>query len=86
MKRTTILSAIMLFAFSLTATVQADPGNDKEEAAITQLNEKATVLAAQGQWDAFSDNLVVALKSEHDGLKAAAMGMIISMAAGAWIF
>ena len=79
MKRITQLSAIMLFAFSLTATVQANPVND--EVAIAKLNDEATVLAEQGKWNAFSNNLVTALKSEHDGLKSAAMGMIIRYSA-----
>ncbi len=73
MKRITLLSAVMLFAFSLTATVQADPVSEK----VAKLHDESTVLVEQGKWSTFSNNLVTALKSEHDGLKVAAMGMII---------
>ncbi len=78
MKRISLVSAIMLFAFSLTSTVQANP---VKEVTIATLNDEATLLVEQGKWDAFSSNLVTALKSEHDGLKSAAMGMIIRYSA-----
>ena len=77
MKRTTPWVAAMLFAMCLAAPLQAATANDTEKEAIEALNTKAEKYVSQGQWDAFSKNLVTALKSEHDGLKAAAMQMII---------
>ena len=77
MKRTTTWVAAVIFALCLAAPLQARTANDTEKEAIETLNANATKYVSQGQWDAFSNNLVSALKSEHDGLKAAAMQMII---------
>lgn len=67
----------MLFAVSTILPVQARPINDNEAEEVAKLNENAVTYVSKGQWEAFSKNLVVALKSEHDGLKVAAMGMVI---------
>jgi len=76
MKRFTTWAATMLFAVLMVAPLQAAP-DDTEKEAIETLNENAAKYVSAGQWNAFSKNLVTALKSEHDGLKAAAMQMII---------
>ena len=77
MKRTTPWVAALLFAMLMAAPLQAGTANDTEKEAIEALNANAAKYVSQGQWNAFSKNLVSALKSEHDGLKAAAMQMII---------
>jgi hypothetical protein len=75
-QKTLACALAMLFALSTFVPLQAI-ANDTEEEEIAELHEKATTYVSKGQWDAFSENLVVALKSEHDGLKVAAMGMVI---------
>ena len=77
MKRTTPFAVAVLVAFCMATPLRAYVSDDTEREAIERLNVNAEKYVSQGQWDAFSDNLVSALKSEHDGLKAAAMQMII---------
>jgi hypothetical protein len=40
---------------------------------------------AADEWNTFSDNLIQALKSENDGLKASAMQLIIKHADRVWV-
>ena len=77
MKRSTPFAIAVLFALCIATPLQANTNNDPEQEAIETLNVHAERYVSQGQWDAFGENLVSALKSEHDGLKAAAMQMII---------
>ena len=41
--------------------------------------------SASDEWNTFSDNLVQALQSENDGLKASAMQMIIKHEGKVWV-
>ena len=76
MTKTTVLAVVMLLAASMTQ-VQANPVLNDEAQEIAALNQIATTYVEKGKWDAFSENLVVALESEYDGVKSAALGMII---------
>ena len=76
MRKSTSFLAALLLAFSMTANVQANP-LDSEDTRVTAFTEKALEYAKNDQWLGFSKNLIVALKSDHDGLKVAAMGMVI---------
>ena len=76
MKKTTVIAAVMLLAVSMTNVQASHVVNDEvEEIAI--LNQNAITYVEAGKWDAFSENLVVSLRSEYDGVKSAALGMII---------
>ena len=76
MRKTTHFLAVILLAFGMTAGVQATPLNT-EDTHVKTFTETALRYADTDQWDGFSENLIVALKSDHDGLKVAAMGMVI---------
>ena len=72
MKRTMALPVIILMAFSVVSTVQAAPAEGDDPAYNLSHN-----YSPETQLEMFSKNLVNTLKSDHDGLKAAAMGMVI---------
>lgn len=57
--------------------VQATAVISDEDEAIAQLNQNAVTYVESGKWEAFSENLVLSLQSEYDGVKSAALGMII---------
>ncbi len=80
MRKSTPILAIMLLALCMTANVQATPLNT-DDTPVTEFTEKALKYADNDQWQGFSENLIVALKSDHDGLKVAAMGMVIRFGA-----
>ncbi len=75
MRKSTPLFAL-LFVLSLTTNLYASPV-DTDELSVAEFNQTALTFAAKDQWQGFSENLTVALKSDHDGLKVAAMGMVI---------
>ena len=76
MTKTTVLTVALLLVASM-AQVQANPVLIDEMQEIAALNNNATTFVEQGKWDAFSENLVIAIQSEYDGVKSAALGMII---------
>ncbi len=76
MKKVTVFAVAMLFVLGMT-TVQANSVVSDDNKAIEQLKEDASNAVESGKWDAFSENLVVALKSDNDGLASTAMGMVI---------
>lgn len=76
MKKSTVIAVVMLIAMSMT-NVQASSIISDEDEAIAQLNQKAITYVESGKWEAFSENLVRSLQSEYDGVKSAALGMII---------
>ena len=72
MKRWMTLPAMMLLAVGLVSTAYAAPaGGDAGTPDLIHTYSPET------QLQIFSKNLVNALKSDHEGLKAAAMGMVI---------
>ncbi len=76
MKKTTPLFAIVLLALSTTAFANTTPLNTEDargKVFIENVNEDPDA----DQWKKFSKNLVVALKSDNDGVCAGAMGMVI---------
>lgn len=76
MKRFTQLLAVVLMVFATTATVQANP-EINDELTVETLKQNEANFVKKEQWQGFSKNLVVALKSENEGLQVAAMGMVI---------
>jgi len=76
-KLTTMFVAFLVVAStSFAAFAGPDPVKDGK-AAIAELNASAHAAVSKAQWDIFSKNLVNALKTDHDGLRAAALQMII---------
>ncbi len=76
MKKITPLFAILFLALGTTAfanTTSLDTEAVRGKAFIENVNEDPEA----EQWKKFSENLVVALKSDHDGVRAGAMGMVI---------
>ncbi|MEM8484984.1 MAG: HEAT repeat domain-containing protein [Bacteroidota bacterium] len=76
MKKITPLFAILLLALGTTAFANSTPLNTEDirgKAFIESVNEDPEA----DQWKTFSKNLVVALKSENDGVSAGAMGLVI---------
>ncbi len=72
MRKSMTLPAMILLAFSVVSTVQAAPAKgDADVATISHSYSPET------QLQIFSKNLVNALKSDHEGIKATAMGMVI---------
>lgn len=76
MKKTTPLLAIVLLALSTTAFANTTPLNTKDVRG-NAIIESVNVDPDADQWKTFSKNLVVALKSDNDGVCAGAMGMVI---------
>ena len=76
MKKTTVIAAVMLLALSMTSVQASNLASDEQEE-IAALNQNAITYVEAGKWDAFSENLFVSLQSEYDGVKSAALGMII---------
>lgn len=76
MIKTTVFAVVMLLALGMT-NVQANPVLSDEEEEIAALNANANNYVEEGKWDAFSKNLAIALQSDYDGVKSAALGMII---------
>lgn len=78
MKRTTAMLAGALLVLSLTMPATATPpSGDDPEAVLAQLHESAGEAVAKARWDNFSKNLVEALSMKHDGVREAALRMII---------
>jgi hypothetical protein len=78
-KSTHILKGLLvasLLATSLSTSARADD-DDKEK--LLQLPAPAATMTAE-QWDFFSDNLVKALESRHDGLQNGAMRLALQYA------
>ena len=71
---TTLLTVAVLFA---TFATSAFANNDDEAKARAALEQAETAAVSAAQWEAFSDNLVKALKSEHEGLRLSAMQRVI---------
>ncbi|HMB89600.1 MAG TPA: hypothetical protein VKP65_02055 [Rhodothermales bacterium] len=82
LKRITTGAALFALCFMLVAGANAAPSIDKDK---TQLEKKALaeLTAAEAEartaarWEAFNTNLVAALQSDMDGVKSAAMQMVI---------
>lgn len=82
LKQLTTGAALFALCFMLVAGANAAPSIDKDK---TQLEKKALaeLTAAEAEartaarWEAFSTNLVAALQSDMDGVKSAAMQMVI---------
>jgi len=72
----TISLALAACAFLVAATVAATPKDGEEELALPAPVANMT----EAQWGAFSDNLVRALDSDHDGMQQAAMRYAIQYA------
>ncbi len=53
------------------------PGDDDPQEALAALEAQANEAVAKAAWKVFSENLVVALQSDHDGLREAAMRYVI---------
>ena len=76
MKKTTPLFAFLLLALGTTAFANTSPlipEDVRGQVFIEKVNEDPDA----DQWKTFSKNLVVALKSDNDGVCAGAMGMVI---------
>ena len=76
MKKTTVFAVLMLLLVSM-IQVETSAAFTDEDDAIAALNQKAETYVEAGKWEAFSHNLEVSLQSEYDGVKSAALGMII---------
>jgi len=78
MKKITTLMAVGVVTFGLSVSAYAGPASDDDpQAEIAELDASAKAAVSQADWDAFSKNLVNALKSDHDGLREAAMRFVI---------
>ena len=79
MKKHVATLAVALAVLCTTAPAYATPtvDDDPPEAQIAALNTAAKAAMNEARWDAFSNTLVQALQSKHDGLKGAAMRMVI---------
>ncbi|GIV57464.1 MAG: hypothetical protein KatS3mg042_0377 [Rhodothermaceae bacterium] len=53
------------------------PGDDDPKEALAALQAHAQEAVSKAAWKVFSENLVVALQSDHDGLREAAMRYVI---------
>jgi len=76
MKKSTVIAVVMLLAVGMTNVEASHLVNDETEA-IEALNKNAITYVEAGKWEAFSENLALSLQSEYDGVKSAALGMII---------
>ncbi|WP_456424993.1 hypothetical protein [Rhodocaloribacter sp.] len=78
MKKITTLLAVGVVTFGLSVTAYAGPGPDDDpRAEMAELDASAKAAVSKAAWGAFSKNLVNALKSDHDGLREAAMRFVI---------
>ena len=78
MKKITTLLAVgvVTLGLSVAAYTGPDPGDDPK-AEMAELDASAKAAVSKAAWSAFSKNLVNALKSDHDGLREAAMRFVI---------
>ena len=81
-KRFTTGAALFALCFMLVAGATAAPHADKdqkqiEKKAIAALTAAEASAHEAARWETFSNNLVDALQSDMDGLKVAAMQMVI---------
>jgi len=78
MKKITTLMAVGVVTFGLSVSAYAGPNSDDDpRAEMAELDASAKAAVSRAAWDAFSKNLVNALKSDHDGLREAAMRFVI---------
>lgn len=82
LKRLTTGAALVALCFVLVAGADAAPSIDKdkkqlEQRALAALTAAEANARTAARWETFSSNLVAALQSDMDGLRSAAMQMII---------
>ncbi|MDX1546633.1 MAG: HEAT repeat domain-containing protein [Rhodothermales bacterium] len=73
MTRTTMLLALTLL---LAPAAFAIPADDPDEA-VEALRQAEVEAVSAARWDAFGDRLVQALRDDHDGVRVAAMQLVI---------
>lgn len=82
LKRITTGAALFALCFMLVAGADAAPSIDKdkkqlEKKALAALTAAEAEARTAARWETFSSNLVAALQSDMDGVKVAAMQMVI---------
>ena len=77
MKYFTTLVVVAVLCAPLAIGALADPGDEDTKSAITALRDAETTAISAARWDAFSDNLTHALKMDNDGVRMAAMQLVI---------
>lgn len=76
-KRLTMLLAMGVLVATFAVGADAAPVGDEDKATVEALKKAEREAVEAARWDAFSTNLVHALKADHEGVKLAAMQLVI---------